>query len=603
MAKIRINRRKDYKEQLKLYLNLSKSLNAKVKKLFRKTARKAEQEYLKYEDMYYFFLEDFSDDFYKILSNHYRAVITASGERLIKQREIKQESAIDLAVAKYIQEVTATKVTQVSETTKQSIRRSIKKGIADGESIPTISKNIRKDNAFQPYRATMIARTETHSAMNYGNDEISKSLDFEKPVKTWNSALDDRTRSWHRAMNGTTVARDEMFKVLTPVAGGGFTERSMNFTGDYQNGGALNVINCRCFTLYYDSADEVIGATPKPDSPIIPEIPTENPIPEGTPLSIGVNPTSFTARIAGSKLVIEDKKKSIKEIKTKIKNNNENFDKDRLFLGESNPANKNAGKVAGLKDYSDRELTELNVIMEELDQLADFYKISRVRGINTTDAVASMGGGVLKLNKQFFNSGIQNWNVKYDLNKNMRDKLRTSDIPDRKRYYNQRLDFENLSKYKIGKSQYYKNKKGKTVDKDEVGNVYEVVDSYEIPADIEKYGDNLPSNIAQDISLARKRSNLYHEFGHNVHQSLETTAIEKLTEIKLAQFYKKAINSEKQRKLRAEGKSSLYPSVYSQTNSKEWFAENFSAYHMGRNEIVSPEWLEFYKTEILPNIK
>ena len=34
--KIRINRRKDYKEQLKLYLNLSKSLNAKVKSYLEK---------------------------------------------------------------------------------------------------------------------------------------------------------------------------------------------------------------------------------------------------------------------------------------------------------------------------------------------------------------------------------------------------------------------------------------------------------------------------------------------------------------------------------------------------------------------------------------
>ena len=98
MAKIKINLNKEYKEQIKLYLNLSKSLNAKVKKLFRKTARQAEKEYLKYEDMYYFFLEDFSNDFYKILSSHYRTVITATSNRLIKQRETKQEDKIDVIV-------------------------------------------------------------------------------------------------------------------------------------------------------------------------------------------------------------------------------------------------------------------------------------------------------------------------------------------------------------------------------------------------------------------------------------------------------------------------------------------------------------------------
>jgi methionine aminopeptidase len=599
MAKIKINRRKDYKEQLKLYLNLSKSLNAKVKKLFRKTARKAEQEYLKYEDMYYFFLEDFSDDFYKILSNHYRAVITASGERLIKQREIKQESAIDLAVAKYIQEVTATKVTQVSETTKQSIKRSIKKGIADGESIPTISKNIRKDNAFQPYRATMIARTETHSAMNYGNDEISKSLDFEKPVKTWSSALDDRTRSWHRAMNGTTVARDEMFKVLTPVAGGGFTEKRMNFTGDYQNGGALNVINCRCFTLYYDSADDVIGATPEPDSPVVPEVPTENPIPEGTPLSTGVNPTSFTARIAGSKLVIEDRKKSLKEIRTKIKNNNENFDNERKHFGWRY-TDKDAGKVTPqLNKYTDRELTELNVITTELDQLADYYKISRIRGITSIrgDNTAQMGGGIIGLKKDYYDNGKDS-----AFTRNLDIRVRRIIKEEEPELFNQKLNYAELSKYKIGKSKFYKvNNPNKRQRND--GNVYFGVSDYELPADIDKYTDKIPDNVINEASLAQKRSVAYHEFGHHIHQTLETTVDSIITEQKLATFYNKAVNSQKQKDLLAKGKTSLYPSKYSQMDSQEWFAENFSAYHMGRTEIVSPEWLEFYKTEILPNIK
>ena len=606
MAKIRINRRKDYKEQLKLYLNLSKSLNAKIKKLFRKTARKAEQEYLKYEDMYYFFLEDFSNDFYKILSNHYRAVITASGERLINQRETKQESAIDLAVAKYIQNVTANKVADISQTTRKQIKQAIKKGIADGESIPIIAKNIRQNNAFQPYRATMIARTETHSAMNYGNDEISKSLDFEKPVKTWNSALDVRTRSWHRAMNGTTVARDEMFKVLTPVAGGAFTERSMSYTGD-MNGGALNVINCRCFTLYYDSADDVIGATPQPDSPIVPEVPTENPIPEGTPLSIGVNPTSFTARIAGSKLVIEDRKKSIKEVKEKIRVNNENYDKSRNSIG-FDWTDKQAGKVTGtINKYSDRDLTELNVIMTELDQLADFYKLSKVRGIGAersgTSTWASMGGGILNIQKDYYDNGKSSSFLQYK-KKFVIDDLRKT----HPKYVEQNLEFAELSKYKIGQSRFY-NKNNPLTKKDKMNaNVYHNVSDYEIPSDLDKYGDVIPENILNDMALAQKRSVAYHEFGHHVHQTLETSRdlsrySQKVTETKLAEYYRKAIGSDKQRKLNAKGRTSLYPSRYAQKNEKEWFAENFSAYHMGKNDLVSPEWLEFYKTEILPNIK
>ena len=48
MAKIKINLNKEYKEQIKLYLNLCKSLNAKVKKLFRKKYRQTKKEYIKY---------------------------------------------------------------------------------------------------------------------------------------------------------------------------------------------------------------------------------------------------------------------------------------------------------------------------------------------------------------------------------------------------------------------------------------------------------------------------------------------------------------------------------------------------------------------------
>ena len=255
--KIKINRRKEYREQLKLYLNLSQSVNVKLKRLFRKTAKKAEREYVEVGDMYYSFLEGFSDDLYKILSGHYRSVITASGERLVEQRK-KQEDELESIITAYIAQTTATKVSEISETTRKQVRQAIKVGIANGLSVPEISKKISSNKAFAKYRATMIARTETHSAMNYANFEISKTLGLNNPVKEWNSALDERTREWHRNMNGTVVGRDEKFKVLTPLAGGGFTEKQMNYTGDGANGGALNVINCRCFTLYYDSEDEII---------------------------------------------------------------------------------------------------------------------------------------------------------------------------------------------------------------------------------------------------------------------------------------------------------------------------------------------------------
>jgi hypothetical protein len=38
---------------------------------------------------------------------------------------------------------------------------------------------------------------------------------------------------------------------------------------------------------------------------------------------------------------------------------------------------------------------------------------------------------------------------------------------------------------------------------------------------------------------------------------------------------------------------------YSNANTKEWFAENFSLYHMRREELVDPKFIEFLENEVL----
>ena len=93
-------------------------------------------------------------------------------------------------------------------------------------------------------------------AYNYGNFNIAKGLALQKPRKEWLSALDDRTRHWHYSMNGTRVSMEDDFRVWTPSKSG-VTEYFMKYTGD-TNGGASNVCNCRCFTMYYDEDDVIV---------------------------------------------------------------------------------------------------------------------------------------------------------------------------------------------------------------------------------------------------------------------------------------------------------------------------------------------------------
>lgn len=156
----------------------------------------------------------------------------------------------------FVQRYGATKVQQITETTRDQLVRMIQRGITDGagqeaiakqitEAIPTISRT----------RARVIARTEVHTASIFAGQEVVKTSPY--PMnKRWVSVYDARTRDFgeadgevdqfnHRAMNEVTVGPDELFAV--PREGGGF--ELMSGPGD-PNGSAGNVINCRCALIY-----------------------------------------------------------------------------------------------------------------------------------------------------------------------------------------------------------------------------------------------------------------------------------------------------------------------------------------------------------------
>ena len=256
--RIRISRRKEYREKLYLYLNLTKRLNAKLKKFFRKTARKVATKYRQGIFLENIFIIEYTDELYKILANHYRVVIEINAERLIRQRYKKASSETLDIIEAFVGTHTGQAVSFITNTSLLNLRKTISKSIADGDSIEEIAKEIVQSNAFSSTRATLIARTETHTAMNEGNLEITKTLALNNPVKEWNNALDDRSRWWHKSMDtGDSIPIDEDFVVLTPTKYGGMQPINMSYAGD-SRGGAINVCNCRCFTTYYDEEDEIL---------------------------------------------------------------------------------------------------------------------------------------------------------------------------------------------------------------------------------------------------------------------------------------------------------------------------------------------------------
>tara|TARA_R110000868_G_scaffold391271_1_gene661212 strand:- start:1013 stop:2470 length:1458 start_codon:yes stop_codon:yes gene_type:complete len=128
------------------------------------------------------------------------------------------------------------RITSVAETTRQQIVNAVDRGYQDGLGQFGVAKLVREAvPSMSTFRSSLIARTETHGAANYGAfaaaDETGLLLD-----KEWISAEDERTREDHALANGQIVGKDEPFDV------GG---EAMMYPGD-PAGSAANVVNCRC---------------------------------------------------------------------------------------------------------------------------------------------------------------------------------------------------------------------------------------------------------------------------------------------------------------------------------------------------------------------
>jgi SPP1 gp7 family putative phage head morphogenesis protein len=132
---------------------------------------------------------------------------------------------IDKKVFKFADEVT--------NTTQEQLRKTLKEAIEKGESMEDVEKRIA--NVFDiatSSRTEMIARTEVISASNAGAEmAYEQSGVVEK--KQWLAAQDDRVRESHAAIDGEVVGLNEHFS------------NGLAFPGD-PSGPPEEVIQCRC---------------------------------------------------------------------------------------------------------------------------------------------------------------------------------------------------------------------------------------------------------------------------------------------------------------------------------------------------------------------
>jgi len=223
------------------------------------------------------------------------------------------------------------------------------------------------------------------------------------------------------------------------------------------------------------------------------------------------------------------------------------------------------------KDYS-LELT--NAILEKMEQFEKRCKaldIPMIRGLATqTKAAASMGDGILGINKKF-QEGRVLWTIEKEI----------ADLEKQIAFYNERLRLAETGQGAY-RSEYYKKSIQDSINKRK--EKLEMLKSGKIKSWYEQHPGEKPFNFTDTLLSGRDKvlSDLEHEFGHHIHEMLDVVTKEDFRNPPVERELKKLFTEEVRENA---------PTTYAKTNYKEWFAENYCAYMIGQKDRVSKECL------------
>jgi hypothetical protein len=574
-----------------------------------------------------------------VLVPHYRNVIEEFGTRIIRNR--KADTNFEQYLNFYLNMVGGKRITNVSESTINKVRSIILKQEVDGQGVRATSRAIFKGmtGSFSKRRSAVIARTETHTASSYAQHRMNESLEIPNQKKRWVTVSDNRSRSWHRNMNGVEVDINEDFDVV--VKGINY---KMKHTGD-PRGGASNVINCRCITIYIDPDDEVIDDKPPVDKPIKPIVPAKPPKPKViiTPPEIinEINPNPYSSpRYSGftsATMKVVKKSVAVKRLTEQFKKNYEDglesgaYERRTRYKSSTTEKFGNAERLlGGGKDkFTDESASFILGIMPEINALTDRFKIPRLRSVDklrdTSDGrLMSMGDGKLNLDAHWLNqhtmpdrkpTRIEIENNNANVEAILAERLKTTKLEAemkissveanrvKKEFGFTSQEYKKAySDYAIAYNTYVDSfNKGNKL-KRKVKTFEENFDDTPIVPSTWKQGDgfgednNQPWFIAdyEKTKFDRARALVYHEMAHHVHQYWKI----KNPEIGVSRFLKpfRPLEETLERFHRPSSRSTHQISQYGQYNQSEWFAENFAAYFMDKKELVDPSFIKLIET-------
>jgi hypothetical protein len=529
----------------------------------------------------------------------YAAVIEKFAQRVVENR--KRATQFEALVFQYYAKEGASKVVGVTQTTKNKIRRAIE--VADKEALgvgPT-AKLIKEytGGAMGRARATTIARTETHAAASYATDAATRELNLPSQKKRWVSVSDARTRSGHAAANGQEVGIDEPF--LVPFNG---QTVEMKYPHD-GSGGAGNNINCRCLAVYFTDEDAIFDDVPvaSPPPPPPPPAPFEPfaPLPVGRevvlPIIKGVRNEDFPT---------VSKEESLASLRKQLKEADEQPNQALRAIYQGRSANDFAA-IQGAASLTKEAATAVAIVNQELNYFADLFGIPRVRGykkIQSGNTIADMGDGVMGFNTDYFNKWGGDINTSNDATlvprrAELKGKIQEAEA--RVRSLEQsiletgdrgsgplsfQLSDANDELWKL-KREYASISTPEVTD-------YKLGGEGKKPWTVEKYSTG---------GMDYFRSTMYHEFGHQIHQTYKrrvsergrVSASDRPFEDELKKRWLKVYRLKKKR-------SKEFASRYAETSAFEWFAESFALWASGQTDKVNPLFLEMIQ-EIVDDAK
>ena len=615
-----VSPRKEINEQFRLRNNYERKIFTKLVSTFKKIGREA-SDGIQSGQRFPASLETIQPKISDLLINHYRQVIRAFGQRTLDmyvQKKAESFTDFEFIIQRYLRFDGGTKITGISETTRNQIVNIIRKGMTEGVGVAPIAKNIRDfmGGSFTRYRSQMIARTETHSASIFANHEVTKKQDIPDMQKRWIATNDGRTRTHHSLLNGKTVGRDEDF-----VFNIGLNRYAMQHPAD-PRGGAINNINCRCVLAYVVPEDGVVEETVTIEDAPATKVTAVN----VSQLETGISRKDFfdttinnavnedTIRIIPKAQAVKEIKKILQEASNDVRYLNK---KTSHFSGRK-PEMFGDIDASGL---GDRELSMVLALMPELQALAKKFGIPMIRGIKSSKNKkafnANMGDGIMGLQINYTKrraSGIGRLKREPTADEKSKIALIENEIKEQqqetdkllKKYDSftvnemyKKINFYDNSQradYRRAYDLYFSIKKRQ----EDLQDIKFSLGNTKLDVNPWKYGDDIskrPHSVSdfEDNHLERFRSTFYHEMGHLVHQQYKLTA-SRLGKERISQgkepYYYQVERPLEDRLSRVRNIKKTSPSTYGSTNTKEWFVENFSAYFRGRKDYVAPEFLE-----------